>query len=75
MHDLSTDKCLNRLLTALGLIPEDLTPDEIKSMAWLAESHTEKRGPGQSPGPLFSVDFPLNTQEVQDVLDNLRFVR
>ncbi len=36
MYDLSTDKCLNRLLTALGLTPGDLTPDELRSMTWLA---------------------------------------
>ncbi len=36
MYDLSTDKNLDRLLTALGLTPEDLTPDELRSMTWLA---------------------------------------
>lgn len=38
MYDMSTDKCLDRLLTALGLTPEDLSPDELKSMTWLADS-------------------------------------
>ena len=36
MYDLSTDKNLDRLLTALGLTPEDLTSDELRSMTWLA---------------------------------------
>ncbi len=36
MYDLSTDKNLDRLLTALGLTPEALTPDEFRSMTWLA---------------------------------------
>ena len=36
MYDLSTDKNLDRLLTALGLTPEDLTPDELRNMTWLA---------------------------------------
>ena len=36
MYDLSTDKNLDRLLTALNLTSEDLTPDELRSMTWLA---------------------------------------
>lgn len=36
MYDLSTDKNRDRLLTALGLTPEDLTTDELRSMTWLA---------------------------------------
>ena len=36
MYDLSTDKNLDRLLAALGLTSDDLTPDELRSMTWLA---------------------------------------
>ena len=38
MYDLSTDKNLDRLLTVLGLAPEELTPNELRSMTWLASS-------------------------------------
>ena len=38
MYDLSTDKNLDRLLTALGLTPDDLTPNELRSITWLAGS-------------------------------------
>lgn len=67
MYDLSTDKCLDRLLTALGLTPEDLTLDELRSMMWLTgwdwqcidtlervfkKSTLKREAQGVSPGPL-----------------------
>ena len=38
MYDLSTDKNLDRLLTALGLTPDELTPNELRSVTWLADA-------------------------------------